>query len=325
VRVPGQRPSGRHSGPAKAARRFIGNLVLVAVIGCGAFLAAGLAYGDPRLAALLEFRLGSGNAGPGNDSPDPAREGAAGAESGQTHESGRAGEPGGRPGTDGAADAPPPGLEEAAEPLGTPQPPPQRSTSYKFLATNDDGTPVGYSPCRPLHYVVNADLAPAGAAGLVHDAIRTMSRATGIRFIHDGATSEQPSEQRDPYQPGAYGERWAPLLISWTTPEAAPKLKGQIIGTGGSTHFSYEGGPKSFVTGSLELDAPQIGVELHRPDGHAYATAVILHELGHVMGLEHVDDPVQLMYREIGTPDGLAAGDLNGLHALGNAPCRKDL
>ena len=43
------------------------------------------------------------------------------------------------------------------------------------------------------------------------------------------------------------------------------------------------------------------------------------------MGLEHVDDPVQLMYPEIGAPDGLAAGDLNGLQALGKAPCRKDL
>ena len=148
-------------------------------------------------------------------------------------------------------------------------------------------------------------------------AIKTISRATGIRFVNDGATDEQPSEQRAPYQPGAYGDRWAPLLISWTTPDAAPKLKGKVIGTGGSTHYSYGNGPKSFVTGSLELDAPQMAAELGRPDGAAYATAVILHELGHVMGLEHVDDPVQLMYPEIGAPDGLAAGDLNGLQSTG--------
>jgi hypothetical protein len=98
-----------------------------------------------------------------------------------------------------------------------------------------------------------------------------------------------------------------------------------VIGTGGSTHFSFGEGPKSFVTGSLELDAPQITTDLERGDGSAYATAVILHELGHVMGLEHVDDPTQLMYPEIGAPDGLAPGDLNGLHELGRAQCRKDL
>jgi hypothetical protein len=210
-------------------------------------------------------------------------------------------------------------------PLGTPAPPPGPSSSYKFLAVNSDGSPVGYSPCRPLHYVVNAGLAPEGAAGLVSLAIQEISRATGIQFVDDGATNEKPTDQRAPYQPGAYGERWAPMLISWTTPDAAPKLGGKVIGTGGSTHYSYGNGPKSYVTGSLELDAPQMAAELERPDGTAYATAVILHELGHVMGLEHVDDPVQLMYPEIGAPDGLAPGDLNGLYQLGKAPCRKDL
>jgi hypothetical protein len=98
-----------------------------------------------------------------------------------------------------------------------------------------------------------------------------------------------------------------------------------VIGVGGSTHFSFGDGPKSFVTGSLELDAPQIAEDLDRAEGAAYATAVILHELGHVMGLEHVDDPTQLMYPEIGSPAGLAAGDLNGLYELSHARCRKDL
>jgi hypothetical protein len=309
----------RHSGTASAASRFIRSLVLITAIGCAAFVAAGIAYGDPLFAGLLEFRLGAGNGNPAQ--PKPGQTDQAG-EAGQAQKHGQAGQPGGG---GRAAGAPPPGVEEAAAPLGTPETPPEPSDSYKFLATNDDGTPVGYSPCRPLHYVVNADLAPEGAAGLVPAAIEAVSRATGIRFVNDGSTDEQPSEGRAPYQPETYGERWAPLLISWTTPEAAPKLKGKIIGTGGSTHYSYGDGPKSFVTGSLELDAPQIAAELSRPDGSGYATAVILHELGHVMGLEHVDDPVQLMYPEIGTPDGLAAGDLNGLQALGKAPCRKDL
>jgi len=31
------------------------------------------------------------------------------------------------------------------------------------------------------------------------------------------------------------------------------------------------------------------------------------------------------MYPEIGAPDGLAAGDLNGLYQLGRTPCRADL
>ncbi|WP_396020545.1 matrixin family metalloprotease [Arthrobacter sp. ISL-48] len=272
----------------------------MAAIGAGAFMVAGLVYGDPRFVGLLDVRIGPGAAQP------PAAGGS-------------------QPPAEGRRQAPPPGLEDSAAPLGTAEQPPYPSNSYRFLAVNSDGTPVGYSPCRPLHYVVNNDLVPAGAQHLIPEAINTVSLATGIRFVDDGATSEQPSGQRAPYQPDTYGDRWAPLLLAWTTPEVAPQLKGKVIGTGGSTHYSYGDGPKTFVTGSLELDAPQITEELAQPDGQLYATAVILHELGHVMGLEHVDDPTQLMYPEIGTPDGLAAGDLNGLHELGKAQCRKDL
>ncbi|MFF1384513.1 matrixin family metalloprotease [Arthrobacter sp. NPDC058288] len=291
----------RHAGRLGTPVRILRTAALTALIAAAAFTAAGLFYGDPRFVGLLQFRdstIPDGQAA--EQQPGVVAEGV-------------------------SSDAPPPGLEEADSPLGTAEEPPSASDSFRFLATNDDGTPVGYSPCRPLHYVVNAELAPAGAEHLVDDAIATISRATGIRFVNDGPTTEAPAEERDPYQPGTYGERWAPLLIAWTTPEAAPKLKGQVIGTGGSTHYSFDGGPKSFVTGSLDLDAPQIAGELQRPQGSDYATAVILHELSHVMGLEHVDDPRQLMYPEIGAPDGLAAGDLNGLYQLGRTACRKDL
>jgi len=291
----------RHAGGPGSAARILRAAALTALIAAAAFTAAGLFYGDPRLVGLFQFRSPAVPNGQAEDQhPGRAAEGV-------------------------SSDAPPPGLEEADEPLGAADGPPLASDSFNFLATNDDGTPVGYSPCRPLHYVVNAGLAPVGAEDLVEDAIGTISRATGIRFINDGSSTETPAEDRDPYQPETYGERWAPLLISWTTPDAFPKLKGQVIGTGGSTHYSFDGGPKTFVTGSLDLDAPQIALELERPQGSAYATAVILHELAHVMGLEHVDDPVQLMYPEIGTPDGLAAGDLNGLYQLGKTTCRKDL
>ncbi|MFC7848113.1 matrixin family metalloprotease [Arthrobacter sp. NPDC057388] len=337
---PRHRHQPRHSGPATAAGKFIRWLIMLAALGCAAFLAAGMAYGDPRFADALNFRIGSGD----QDVPreDQSRQDPAGKNDDGQNDDGRSQGDQEQPGQDaehgsrengtGAAGgpghtvgAPPPGFGEAPAPLGTPEPPSAPSTSYKFLAVNSNGSPVGYSPCRPLHYVVNAELAPEGAADLVPLAIQTISRATGIQFVDDGATDEQPSAQRSPYQPEKYGDRWAPLLISWTTPDVAPKLGGKVIGTGGSTHYSYGNGPKSYVTGSLELDAPQMAVELGRPDGTSYATAVVLHELGHVMGLEHVDDPAQLMYPEIGAPDGFAAGDLNGLYRLGQAPCRNDL
>ncbi|WP_445155159.1 matrixin family metalloprotease [Arthrobacter sp. Hor0625] len=307
---PGLRPRGPRHSRARGSARVVRDLAAVVLIGCSAFLAASLVYGDPRFVGLFEFNDGA-RTQPAAPAAHPTAS--------------PVGRQAGVPEDGSQMAVPPPGYEEQDQPLGQPAAPPSASASYKFLATNADGTPVGYSPCRPLHYVVNTALAPAGAGQLVENAIRTVSEATGIKFVDDGATTENPSPSRAPYQKERYGERWAPLLIAWTTPEQAPQLKGAVIGTGGSTHFSFGDGPKSFVTGSLELDAPQITDELRRGDGSAYATAVILHELGHVMGLEHVDDPTQLMYPEIGAPDGLAAGDLTGLHELGRAPCRKDL
>jgi hypothetical protein len=281
--------------------------VLTGALFSAALLVAALVLDDPRFKDLLDVRLG-----PGAGGQEGGPQGGAASES--------VGQPAGA-----RTGAPPAGVGEGAAPLGAPVPPAVASDSYQFLAVNGDGSPVGYSPCRPLHYVINDELAPAGAQHLVPEAIAVVSAATGITFIYDGTTRELPSPQRPPYQPDAYGDRWAPLLIAWTTPEVAPQLKGKVIGTGGSTHYGYDDGPKTFVTGGLDLDAPQIADELLNPNGHLYATAVILHELSHVMGLDHVEDPTQLMYPEIGTPEGLSEGDLNGLYALSKAQCRKDL
>ncbi|MFJ4028258.1 matrixin family metalloprotease [Paenarthrobacter sp. NPDC089989] len=279
-----------------ALRLFLG-LVMAVVAAVVAVLVSGFLHGDPRITALI----------PGSTLPN-SQQGGQG-----THTPAR------------ALNAPPPGLEEADAPLASPSAPAFTSDSYKFLATNDDGTPVGYSPCRPLHYVVNDASAPAGTNGLLQTALANVSAATGIQFVSDGTTDELPTAKREPYQPAKYGERWAPLLISWTTPEAAPALEDKVIGTGGSTMYSLNKGPKSYITGSLELDTPQIAELLAEEGGSDYVLAVMQHELSHVMGLDHVDDPVQLMYPEIGAPDGLADGDLTGLHLLASAPCRKDI
>ncbi|WP_083292309.1 matrixin family metalloprotease [Arthrobacter sp. SW1] len=309
----GGRPH-RRSGTARAVFR---NLLVVAVAAVVALLVSGFLRGDPRITSLFPAL--------------PGAEHSTEHEAPSTH-AGKA--PASQPGkaTDvpkqaakQGDDAPPPGLEEAGKPLLTPAKPATESGSYKFLATNPDGTPVGYSPCRPVHYVVNAELAPIGSEGLLEQAIANISAATGLKFINDGATKEKPSEKREAYQPKLYGERWAPILVSWTTPEVAPTLADKVIGTGGSTAYSFGSGPRSYVSGRLDLDTHQIAELLGMPGGSDYVLAVMQHELAHVVGLDHVDDPVQLMYPEIGAPDGLKDGDLTGLYKLHSAHCRKDL
>ncbi len=52
----------------------------------------------------------------------------------------------------------------------------------------------------------------------------------------------------------------------------------------------------------------------------------MLHELGHLVGLDHVDDDSQLLHPETvpGVTD-YAAGDLTGLSRLGQGPCVPEL
>lgn len=216
---------------------------------------------------------------------------------------------------------PPQGVEAAAQPLGTP-PDVADSTSYRLLESPDSSQPfVAYDPCRPVHYVIRPDNSPPDSEALVHQAVAEISAATGLQFAYDGLTEEGPSNTRDFYQPDAYGKRWAPILITWSSPTETPRLAGDVAGQGRSTGAKERGTPYIRVSGQIELDGPELSEILVEPYGPDRVQAVIMHELGHVLGLDHVDDPSQLMYRGPSTVTELQDGDRAGLAVLGSGPC----
>jgi hypothetical protein len=217
-------------------------------------------------------------------------------------------------------------VAESARPLGTPPATLVTDAPHAFMATQRDGvTPVAYDPCRPIHYVVNDAFAPAGSEGLVDAAVARISAATGLQFTYDGRTYELPSDEREPFQPERYGNRWAPVLIAWSGPGADAQLADDVSGRGGST-TAVADGVVAYVTGAVRLDAAQLGRVLASAGGQAMTQGVIEHELGHVVGLAHVDDATQLMFpaTQQGVSD-FAAGDLAGLAALGRGTCLPSL
>ena len=223
------------------------------------------------------------------------------------------------------ATAPPPGVEAADSPLGRP-PVTSPSNAYVLLPSPDPAQAfVAYDPCRPVHYVVRPDNAPDGGEELIRQAVAEVSAATGLRFVHDGVTSEGPSDGRKPYQQDRYGNRWAPVLIAWSTPEESPRLEGKVAGFGGSGHAGVSDGPSALVTGQVALDAPALKEIMQRPTGPLLVRAVIMHELGHVVGLDHVDDPKQLMNADNTGVTEFAAGDRAGLAAMGSGVCIPEL
>lgn len=216
---------------------------------------------------------------------------------------------------------PPAGVGSADEPLGTPPPLARESSAYAYMATQE-GTdePVAYDPCRQIHVVVNGRTAFLGADEMVQGALVAASTATGLQIVYDGLTDEGPTTNRAPYQPDRYGESWAPVLISWTDPAEVAELDGDIAGLGGSVWVT-EGSGSVYVTGSIELDGPQIA-DIQLREGTASARSVIEHELGHVLGLDHVNDPTQLMNPTgNGVVTTYADGDRTGLWHLGQGAC----
>lgn len=224
------------------------------------------------------------------------------------------------------SNVPPPGVEAAEAPLGMPPPSTGSGQFELFTYPGLNQDVVAYDPCRPVHYTVRPDFAPPGTEGIVQEAVAAVSAATGLTFVFDGATSEAPSpEERDPYQPERYGERWAPILITWTSPAEVPDLAGPTAGLGGSEIAQRPGKPIVLVAGQAMLDAPAMTEILQFEGGRDHVRAIVIHELAHVLGLDHVDDPTQLMYAENSGRTTLAEGDLAGLATLGAGSCVPEL
>ena len=220
---------------------------------------------------------------------------------------------------------PPAGVGSQAQPIGTPPTVARESSSYAFIATQPKGDdPVAYDPCRAIHVVMDERQVIAGGGVLVQQALDSVSRATGLSFVVDGLTDEAPAPARPPYQPDRYGERWAPVLISWSDPGQTPELAGDVAGRAGSAWITTGSG-SVFVSGTVELDSADLARIRTGFDGDAGVRSVIEHELGHLVGLDHVEDPTQLMNPTGGNVTTFADGDLTGLARLGAGACFPDV
>jgi hypothetical protein len=190
--------------------------------------------------------------------------------------------------------------------------------TYKFMAVQPgtDDIPVTYQSCQPIKYVVNSTLSVPGGQQFIDEAVGRISAATGLRFVNLGTTNLVPGRGRTP---------GATILIAWTTPTQVPELAGDTVGVGGSSSVRFRDSARRFYfSGEISLDTPDLADMLER-NGPASVRAVVMHELGHVMGLDHVQDRHELMNEHnVGMTD-FGPGDLAGLALLGKGGCEGNL
>jgi hypothetical protein len=209
----------------------------------------------------------------------------------------------------------------APDPAGLPRRNVPYPDGYSFLEVRPGGCfPVRFNPCQPVHYVVNSTLAPPGALADLDAAFEQLSRATGIEFVNDGPTDEPASLSRRAFQPERYGNRWAPVLVVWASGEP---LRLARTNPGGGRAVNGGG---VYISGILILNVDAVtderrGTPLEGGFGPGATWGrVMIHELGHLMGLGHVRTSQEIMFDDLGLQTGRAEyhrGDLEGLRFLG--------
>ncbi len=214
-----------------------------------------------------------------------------------------------------------PATAASLSPTPTPSHRPRVDGAFRFWK-RVAGAPVRWNPCETITYALNTAGASSPVRADLREAIRRVTRATGIHFRSVGTTRETfvRAYQRMRFR-GVI--RKAALILIWVDHDDFQTILRQL------------GDPRPLIAFAKTM----AGLYAHRDqyfggivvmDGDATAQrgfgdfsshgSVLLHELGHILGLDHVKDPDQLMYsgrdpnfrvRDFG------AGDLEGLRRLG--------
>jgi hypothetical protein len=212
-------------------------------------------------------------------------------------------------------------------------------TEYKFLHLDEAGSPITWDPCMKITYVINTKDMPNNGNELIHSAADSVSKHTGLKFEYSGDSIESPAFPRQPFQPTLYPSQtnsWAPVLINWLPDDEFKKalekqnLIDDAIGFAGpdiaytDDYFDRKEllGPTYFVSGTVTLNSSWFNSKqaLSNPDE---ARAVIMHEFGHLIGLDHVTSQSQLMSSENDGQIDFGDGDKAGLAKLGSGSCAK--
>ncbi|HEY0518760.1 MAG TPA: matrixin family metalloprotease [Ilumatobacteraceae bacterium] len=190
---------------------------------------------------------------------------------------------------------------------GTDGPPPTLPFAFSRLV---GGLPTRWV-CRPIHYTVNLGGYGEAFRPVIAEDVERLEAATGLVLIPSGDTTFMPTIDNNASFAPADGD----LVIALGDSVQSDLVDGNVIGR---TIIRFPNAPV-IIRASVVIDMGDIkSVPVWSGTGLG---PVLMHELGHAVGLGHVSDPTQLMNDTAspGGPKTYAAGDLTGLWRVGPA------
>jgi len=152
--------------------------------------------------------------------------------------------------------------------------------------------------CRAVHYVLNPTLSPPSALRDIQQAARRVSEVSGLGFVYDGQTGERPTRARSNLQFDGVTSAPLPVLVAWAASNDASIWRGgQFSAYGLATAAAWDEASGTLTGGWVYLNA---GIQL--PSGfadHASWGGVLMHEFGHLLGLNHAQGRDEMMYPDV--------------------------
>ncbi len=210
------------------------------------------------------------------------------------------------------------------------------AASVPFAVSVGQGNPKSYklfvpagrwNPCQVIGYRVNLAGAPAKALDDVKIAIANVARTTGLKYAYRGTTTLIPGATKTFLSPYPKDTQ---LVIAWVKPGTSKHLpaSSNYVGYGGwlSVGRPAKFGSNSYypiTQGFVVVDRTRTmptGFGLGDPNGlQGTWGQLVMHELGHTVGLTHVSDKTQLMYPYLQHREAAwGLGDLGGLYNVGS-------